>query len=283
LPQADWQRSDRVQVITTNRRERSIARNTGAALAAGEYLCFLDDDDWLLPNALIDFQVLARAARGAVWLCGGLQVVDETGACNAKIDPNLNGDCLAKTVGGAWAPIQSSLVKAETFFKMGGFDPAICGTEDLDLARRCALQGDFATTTTAVACLLRGRAWATSTNYLRAPEDTLRSRDGILNETNVFRRLLRSAPTSFWRGRILRVYASTTVHNLRHWRLSRAVSRGIFGFIWLTLATRFVVSPDFWRAAHAHHVPNTLHFVVAEMERQQAAQPDEHHALGFGG
>jgi glycosyltransferase involved in cell wall biosynthesis len=41
LPDMDWQHSERVRVITTQRRERSVARNTGAAIARGKYLHFL--------------------------------------------------------------------------------------------------------------------------------------------------------------------------------------------------------------------------------------------------
>jgi glycosyltransferase involved in cell wall biosynthesis len=42
LPEMDWQHSAQVRVIDTNRRERSVARNTGAAIAGGRYLHFLD-------------------------------------------------------------------------------------------------------------------------------------------------------------------------------------------------------------------------------------------------
>ena len=33
LPDAEWRRSERVRVVDTRRRERSVARNTGAAVA----------------------------------------------------------------------------------------------------------------------------------------------------------------------------------------------------------------------------------------------------------
>lgn len=47
LPYMDWQNSPHVQIIEANQHERSVARNTGAAIARGIYLHFLDDDDWM--------------------------------------------------------------------------------------------------------------------------------------------------------------------------------------------------------------------------------------------
>ena len=96
LPAANWQQSERVQVITTNQRERCVARNAGAAIAKGKYLCFLDDDDWLLPNALDHFWNLARQAGDAAWLYGGIQIVDETGTRLAEVNSGLNGNCFAQ-------------------------------------------------------------------------------------------------------------------------------------------------------------------------------------------
>jgi glycosyltransferase involved in cell wall biosynthesis len=268
LRESAWLQQDRCRVIDTNRRERSFARNTGAAVARGDYLWFLDDDDWILPGALEHFRRLAERSPRSVWLHGGIQVVDESGACLAEVNTGLSGNRLAQIVGGAWVPIQSSVVKADAFFKAGGYHPYICGTEDQDLCRRLALLGDFANTPSAVACLFRGRDWDTSTNYLRAPEDTRVSRDELLAEPGVFPRLLSSVDSSYWHGRVLRVYLSTAIWNLRGRRFSAALSRGLFGVASAAAAGRRLLSRDLWKAVKADHVPDTLHFIVRDLEQR---------------
>jgi glycosyltransferase involved in cell wall biosynthesis len=266
LAPADWQKSDLVQVIDTQKRERSHARNAGAAVAKGDYLVFLDDDDWWLPGALAEFWRLASENKDAVWLYGGIRIVDEDGACLAEINSGLSGNCFAQIMGGAWAPLQASMIKADRFFAVGGFNPFICGTEDEDLCRRIAYQGDFANTKNTVACLFRGRAWKTSTNYLRAPEDTKVSRDLVLQEANSFTRLLASANDSYWSGRICRVYMSVFVWNFRQRRFFSASSRFMYFFAAFILSCYRIPSASFWRGFRTHHAVDTLHYVIEAYE-----------------
>jgi glycosyltransferase involved in cell wall biosynthesis len=271
LPNRDWFRSQQVRVINTNKCERSYARNSGAAVAKGKYLAFLDDDDWLLPEALNHMWMLSSQHTNADWIYGDIQVVDETGAILGEVNSGLNGNCFAQIMGGAWVPLQASLIKTKTFFEVGGFTPSISVTEDLDLCRRIALFGEFANRPHPMACLYRGKTWDTSSNYFRAAEDTKRSRNAVLNEKGVFRRLLSSRRTSdhlnYWNGRILRVYLSTVLFNLGHRRLFTAMSRGFFGLAWVILAGWRIFSREFWHGVKAHHVPDTLHFIMEKYER----------------
>jgi glycosyltransferase involved in cell wall biosynthesis len=275
LPDAEWHDAGCVRLISTNRRERSVARNTGAALAKGNYLCFLDDDDWLVPGALQVLRLLAQTAPRAAWLYGGIRIVDENGNTIGEVNSGLNGNCLMQILGGAWAPIQASLIRSSVFFESGGFDPSICGTEDLDLCRRVALRADFANTAATVACLQRGKGWHTSTNYQRAPADTRRSRDSVLDEPGVTQRLRQSsrsaARPAYWYGRLLRVYLSTVRMNLSQLRLFTALSRAMFGALVCVWAGWRVFSRSFWDGVRAEHAPDTLHFIIQAYERDRPA------------
>ena len=68
----------------------------------------------------------------------------------------------------------------QSFFQLGGFNPAICSTEDEYLRQRFAFWIELAIT--AIACLDRRQSWNPSTSYLRAPKGTRFSRDNVLDE-----------------------------------------------------------------------------------------------------
>ena len=256
LPPANWQQSERTQVINTKQRERCIARNAGAAIAQGKYLHFLDDDDWLLPNALHSFWQLDRALE-AVWLYGSSQLVDRTEQPIIQLHHNLQGNCLTQVIAGEWVPLQASLIRADTFFAVGGFHPLIPGAEDIDIARQIALKGNIYGTNTLVASIGMGEENST-TNYRRAMLDSRWAREKILNQAKVFQRMIESAKGAYWHGRVARAYLTSMVWNIQHKRVFTAVSRSFMGIASLILSGPYIFTSSFWHAVSHQHESQTF-------------------------
>jgi len=251
LPDMDWQHSTQVRLLNTNRRERSVARNTGAAIARGEYLHFLDDDDVFLPGALESFWDLAQL-DSPPWLSGSYQTVDNCGVVIEVIHPQIEGNCLALLTSGEGIPLQASLVKTEQFFRAGVFDTSVVGVEDRDLGRRLALLGNVTNTSTIVANIRIGQLGST-THWEKLAELDRCARDKVLSDQRAFERLRDSANSciwhgqlrrSYWHGRVCRAYLASAVRNAFLNNGLAAAARTVSAF---ALAGLYIFSPDFWR------------------------------------
>jgi hypothetical protein len=256
LPTGSWQASPRVQVCQTQRRGQCIARNTGAALARGRYLHFLDDDDWLLPGALAEWWALAQRAPQADWLYGGVQLVDDAGHVLRAFNPALDGNAFTQLVAGVWLLPIAALIRAEAFFATGGFAPALSIAEEIDLGRQISRRGELAHIPAMVACKLNGAGWQTSaTSYPISPEANRWSRDRALAAPGAFRRLRGSASSPYWHGRILHAYLAAAHWNWRRGRYGVAASRAFMALLSLALAGRALLRRRYWQALRDEHVP----------------------------
>lgn len=266
LPEADWQKSERVRIINTNRRERSVARNTGAAVAQSQYLHFLDDDDWLFPDAYRHLQELSQASN-AKWLYGMTQLVNRQYDPLIQLQHGLQGNCFVQVMAGEWIPLQSSWIERKTFMRIGGFNPLLSGPEDIDLLRRVLLEEEIAETPNLIAHVIMGGEGST-TDYDRHPQASRWARENILDMSNVFRRMYLSAVNSSWRGRMTRVYLTSTVWNVQRARIFTVVSRLFLSIASLVTAGSSVFSKDFWRAVLRSYSSETFEAGIREAQKQ---------------
>lgn len=243
---APWLQAPNLRLVNTVQRERSVARNTGAAIARGRYLHFLDDDDWMAPGALRAFWDLAQDAH-AGWLYGTTQLVDREGRLLIQLEHDLDGNCFTQFLAGEWIPLQASLISTDCFFRVGGFNAKLAGPEDIDLLRRVALNEEVAGTSRVVAFVARGDA-GSATDPARSRETALWAREEILDAPLAFQRMRASAPSGFLRGRMVRAYATSFIWNLRRLQLFKSVSRALYVTASLVLSLPHLPSSGFWQA-----------------------------------
>jgi glycosyltransferase involved in cell wall biosynthesis len=269
LPVEDWQSLPNVRIASTNRRNRSIGRNTGAAIATGRYLHFLDDDDWILPGAFEAFWETTRNSSAA-WIYGAFRMVDNAGEKIVDIYPDEANNCLINLVSWEWLPLQASIVEAKAFFRVGGFamlNVLMGGFEDIHLTRQIASQYEFMNVTKLVACIRSGDNSST-TNYTNMFNQNRESREKTLSMPGAFRRLLGSARDNpqrkgYWYGRVVYYYLGSAERNIKEKRLFTSISRVLSAFAGLLIAGRFLFSADFWRGMTKPHYPRVWQAVMA--------------------
>ena len=106
------------------------ARNTGAKLAEGKFLIFLDTDDTVEKLWLQDFYDLANQNKD--WLFCSMKIVklDKSEVLVSALDPYNDGKSRGNSLAGTWA------IKRDVFFKVGMFDENIKFGENVELRFR---------------------------------------------------------------------------------------------------------------------------------------------------
>jgi len=261
LPAAPWQKLPQIKVLHTNRRNRSVARNVGAAASVGKYLHFLDDDDWMLPGA---FEALLNVASSskAAWVYGAFRLVDNSGTKVTEICPVETGNCLIQMMAWEWLPLQASLISSEAFFAVDGFAslPSLGGGfEDVHLSRLISINYDIARTEKIVTAIRIGDVSST-TNYVAMFHQNRQSREKTIAEPPAFQRMISSARSSpaksdYWFGKVIYYYMASMKWNLESKQFFTGASRAGNLATGFALAGTRLLSREFWRGVIRPHYP----------------------------
>lgn len=132
----------KIHYIYQSNQGLSAARNSGMGRAKGEFLLFLDADDWLEPDYLSKYlEITAFHPDFQLYRCGyaywdrpgGYRFHSHAAAGIGEIFPNV----LTQNIG----PCHSILIRRDFANKLGGFDVSLKSCEDWDFWIRAGRAG----------------------------------------------------------------------------------------------------------------------------------------------
>jgi glycosyltransferase involved in cell wall biosynthesis len=138
----------RLRIVLNDGTGVSAARNTGARIAAGDWLLFLDGDDRLCSGAVRKLSALVGSAPEAVVIYGDFDRIDERGQSAGirrfyrRLQPSgwiLERLLIRFLLGNAG----TSIVRAQAFRQAGGFNECLRFCEDWHLWCLLAAIGPF--------------------------------------------------------------------------------------------------------------------------------------------
>ena len=133
---------DRIKLVTQPNQGPYPARNNGLEHAAGEYIAFLDADDWWRPDCLEKLhEALDRCNSCALSYCGwhSVGLKGKRGEPYVPPDYELQDKATRFLKGAAPWPIHAALVRRGVIDEVGGFDLDLGTCMDYDLWLRIAV------------------------------------------------------------------------------------------------------------------------------------------------
>lgn len=143
---APYRADARVKIVSQENRGLSAARNRGIHEARGEYLKFLDADDWLRRDAISKQRATFETQPELGFVYCDVQHADAQGKplddySVAKTRRVLNGDILPSLLVGGYFTPNTVLVPRRVLDRVGLFDETLTAREDYELWMRIVCEG----------------------------------------------------------------------------------------------------------------------------------------------
>ncbi len=143
---ASYRAEPRVKIVAQENRGLSAARNRGIRESRGEYLKFLDADDWLALTAIATQAAAFEQQPELGFVYCDVIHVDATGKplgaySVARARRVLNGDILPSLLVGGYFPPNTVLVPRRVLDRVGMFDETLTAREDYELWMRIVCEG----------------------------------------------------------------------------------------------------------------------------------------------
>ncbi len=214
--------TDKVHYIYQQNTGVAVARNKAVATAQGEWLCFLDADDWYYPDRLQWHVDLIMQNPELDFLTGNFDYIDEQGTViRQSMQSTPAGQKLLQTAGNSGSIIMQgdlindfiaqhfgdthtlSLPRA-TFNQLGGYPEGVAVCEDVHfLIRLCATSNKIGVITQPMAAYLIHSESATRSNPLRAQLQSVSSLVSLKNHLKIVNpRLLKGLKQSIRHARL---------------------------------------------------------------------------------
>ena len=133
----------RIRAVYQENQGVSAARNRGLAMARGEYVVFLDADDFMLPGKLVAQMTFLDARPRLDGVHSGWQLIDADGRYLTDVEPWHDAPNLDLSDWLLWKPafLGGLMFRRVCLARSDGFDTRLRQAEDVDLIWRLSLQG----------------------------------------------------------------------------------------------------------------------------------------------
>ena len=197
---------DKVQYFYQNNAGVSVARNNGVKKANGEWICFLDADDWYYSDRIKWHMEMIQQNPELDFLTGNFDYIDENGnilrqsmqstklgkklldMAGEKTTVIMKEKLIGEFVEQHFGDTHTLTVKRADFLKLGGYPQGVAVCEDVNfLIRLSAISHYIGVKTLSMAAYFIHSQSATRSNPLRAQQQTLAALQSLkefIKETN---------------------------------------------------------------------------------------------------